>query len=98
MSLDLIQISHWFNSNKVTVNPVKPNLLIILPKINKPMRNINISLNNFPIPQCSSVKYLEVTLDATLMFDNHVSNIENKLSRALGILCKIRHYILQKLF
>jgi len=96
MSLDLTQISYWFNSNKVTVHPAKSNLLIILPKINKSMPNINISLNNFPIPQCSSVKYHGVTLDATLKFDNQISSIENKLSRAVGILCKVRHYMPQK--
>jgi len=64
MSLDLTQISHWLNSNKVRVNREKSNLLSIPPKINKPMLNINIFLNNFAIPQCSSVKYLRVTLDA----------------------------------
>jgi len=60
------------------------------------MPNINISLNNFAISQCSSVKYLGVTLDATLKFDNQISNIENKLSRAVGILYKIRHNMPQK--
>jgi len=60
------------------------------------MPNINIPLNNFPIPRCSSVKYRRVTLDVSLKFDIQISNIENKLSRAVGILCKTRHYMPQK--
>jgi len=42
MTLDLTQVCHWLNSNKVTVNPKKSNLLSIPPKMKKKLCQILI--------------------------------------------------------
>jgi len=51
MSLDLKKISGWSHDKKVTVKRTKSNLLVVPPKLNLPTPNINIFLNNHPIPQ-----------------------------------------------
>jgi len=96
MNLDLIKTSHWFNANKLTVNATKSNVLIITPKINKPQSTVNLYLNNILLPQSSSVKYLGITIDANLAFDQHIVQIEHKISRAVRIISKLKHFIPKK--
>ena len=42
---------------------------------------------------CSSVKYLGVYIDQHLNWNVHLSELKPKLSRAVGMLSKIRHYV-----
>ena len=39
------------------------------------------------------VKYLGVLIDENLSWDQHVKDLSNKLSRANGIISKLRHYV-----
>ena len=40
MNTELQNLSIWFESNKLTVNPSKSNFLIIPPKLNKPFHKL----------------------------------------------------------
>ena len=40
-----------------------------------------------------NIKYLGLTIDMNLNFDFHISNIAYKISRTVGIISKIRHYL-----
>ena len=93
MNKDLDNISKWLYSNKLTVNPSKSNALIIPPKLNKHPPMIDLSLNNSSILIGNSAKYLGVTIDSLLKFDKHISSIEHKISRAVGIISKLRHFL-----
>ena len=96
MNEELQNLSIWFDSNKLTINPSKSNFLIIPPKLNKPFPQTNVFLNNIFILQCTSIKYLGLTIDMNLNFDLHISNIAYKISRTVGIISKIRHYLQEK--
>ena len=90
---DLKNISQWFKANKLTVNPSKSNVLIIPPKLNKTVPNMNFFLNNTLIQQSSSVKYLGVIIDFKLSFDIHIKSLEHKISRAVGIMSKLKYFM-----
>ena len=85
MNKELQNLSIWFDSNKLTVNSSKSNFLITPFKLNKPFPQTNVFLNNIFIPQCKSIKYFF-----------HISNIVYKISRMVGIICKIRHHLPEK--
>ena len=89
---DLDNIAKWLYSHKLTVNPSKSNALIIPPKLNKPPPTIDLSLNNSSVLISNSAKYLGVTIDSLLKFDEHIS-IEHKMSRAVGIISKLCHFL-----
>ena len=93
MNKEFQNLSICFDSNKLTVNPSKFNFLVILPKLNKPFPQTKIFKNNISIPQCISIKYLGLTIDMNLNFDFHISSIAYKISRTIGIISKIRHYL-----
>ena len=42
---------------------------------------------------CKKVKYLGVTLEEHLNWDEHLKVISAKLNRGIGLLAKIRHYV-----
>ena len=42
---------------------------------------------------CKSVKYLGVFIDCFLNWSTHLTSLSKKLSRATGMLSKIRHYV-----
>ena len=86
-------ISEWFTANKLTINPSKSNALVIPPNLSQPLPSVDLSINNSLLPFCLSAKYLGVTLDTQLNFDKHISSVENKISRTVGIISKLRHYL-----
>ena len=45
------------------------------------------------IKQSSHVRYLGVILQDDLHWDPHLTNLEKKLSRSIGLLSKIKHYV-----
>ena len=58
---------------------------IIFTKTSRKLQ-IPLKIQNQPIPYSSSVKYLGLTLDPKLTFNNHIAQIKGKFYGALGIL------------
>ena len=55
--------------------------------------NFEVIVNRNNIPLTNSVKYLGVILDNKLTWQPHIEQITVKLSRAFGIIFKLRHYV-----
>ena len=60
------------------------------------MWNINIKIDGKKIKPSSHVKYLGILVDSFLNWNFHIDELSTKLSRAVGMLTKIRHYINEK--
>ena len=97
MNEDLVKIQQWCLANKVTINPVKSSALIIPPKITKPnisaetaftLKKAKILLNPF-------VKYFGLLIDHKLNFQKHIALLEKKVSRAVGIISKVKYFLPQ---
>ena len=55
--------------------------------------NISIKFNGIKLKPVEQVKYLGIYIDKYLSWNFHVSQVSQKLSRANGILPKIRYYV-----
>ena len=55
--------------------------------------NFKVIVNHDNIPLTNSVKYLGVILDNKLTWQPHIEQISVKLSRASGMIFKLRHYV-----
>ena len=53
----------------------------------------NIKLNNYKLKLKFHVKYLRITIDEVLSWNEYIDNLSKKLARANGILSKLHHYI-----
>ena len=49
-----------------------------------------LPFNNNNVSQASSQKHLGVTLDNRLTFDEHLTNVSNKISKTIGLLGNYR--------
>ena len=83
-------LNKWCKSNKLTINPQKCHILAISPKSNKNVTDFFLKLDVTVISAENSVKYLGINLDLNLNFRKHIEVIENKLSRSLAILFKLK--------
>ena len=87
----------WLNVNRLSLNMNKTNFVIFRP-FNKPLKyNVTIKINNKAICEKKSIKYLGVLIDSTLSWKEQIFNITNKLSRAVGILYKLRPFVTIKI-
>ena len=77
----------------MTINPSK--CFWISPKLNSNISIFTVTFDSFTITANDCIRYLGVNLDSKLNFQNHIKIIEHKLSRAVGILWKLKSLIPQ---
>ena len=92
---NLTRLSEWCKSNKLTLNPSKSQLLVISPRMIELVTDFDVFLNGITVPLSNSVQYLGVTLDSKLIFEIHIKTLEANLSKAVGIICKLK-FVLPK--
>ena len=56
--------------------------------------DFDVFLNGITVPLSNSVQYLGVTLDSKLTFEIHIKIIKTNLSKAVGIICKLKFVLL----
>ena len=90
---DLSLIVQWLRSNKISLNADKTELVIFSPKRKQITKHLNFRISGQKIEISTRVKYLGIQIDQHLNWNEHIKNIIPKLSRAIGVLSKIRHYV-----
>ena len=99
MNKELTKLQNWFTANKLTINIKKSNFVLFQSARNKQKRLLNINIldhkiNKYiPLEQKDYVKYLGVLLDSTLSWKPHIDYISKKVSRIVGVLSRLRHFI-----
>ena len=86
-------------NNHLKLNLTKTNFIIFSPKCNKfkNLSNLNLSINdNVIIPQTETCKYLGMTIDKKLNWTPHIYNLKQSLSKIVGTLYRIRHFLNKK--
>ena len=93
LNLDLRFLYTWLLANKISLNCAKTEV-IFFHKPGHPISfNFKIKINGHKIIPSNSIKYLGIYLDATLSGSTHCAVLIKKLTRANGMLTKIRHYV-----
>ena len=95
MNLELINIQQWFNANKLSLNVLKTKYSFF--PLEKRSNSItssqclpDLEINNVSIEREEVMKFLGVFLDENMTWKNHISCVESKISKNLGILYKAR--------
>ena len=94
-----LNISHWLNSNKLSLNADKTKFTLfhkVRQRDNIPWVSPTLKIYNTLIKQVNYVKILGVIFDENLTWKNHINLIENKLSKSLGILHRAKFLLNQK--
>ena len=93
INTELEKISQWLIANKLSLNTSKSNYLIFSPNNKKSNKKIKIKINNTEIDEARVVKYLGVLIDNKLSSKAHVQQINLKISKGIGIIARLRHYV-----
>ena len=93
LNYDLKLCVEWLKVNRLSLN-VETSKLLIFQTRNRITNydNISIKLDGCKLFPADHVKYLGLNLDKFLNWYYHIKLLSNKLSRANGVLCKLRHY------
>ena len=90
---ELSKINTWLCANKLSLNIDKTHFVIFHPYQKKLNYSVKIEIDDKTINQHKSVKYLGILIDCHLNWKEHIQQISKKISRGIGVLCKIRHYV-----
>ena len=84
----------YFTSNSLKMNPSKTTLLLVGTAQNlKKTSSFHLNLPDHLLTPSPFVKMLGVTLDPTLSWEKHISNVVKKCNSILICLYKIRHHL-----
>ena len=76
-------------ANKLSINFKKTNYMIIT----TPRKKTNIKITTCNIEQKSQIKYLGVYIDEHLQWDAQLKHVNNKITKNMGILYKLRYFV-----
>ena len=90
----MTQLATWLKANKLTLNAEKSSFTIFKSS-RKKIQNIpdKIEFLGQEIKRSSHNKYLGITLDENLTWNNHIIELSNKLKRLFHIFYNIRDYL-----
>ena len=95
LNIDLSQLSAWLKANKISLNVSKTEILIFRHP-NKPLNyDLRIKLDGKRLYPSKYVKYLGILIDSHLNWSFHTKSLASKLTRSIGMLAKIRHFVNQ---
>ena len=92
LNRDLKTLHIWLLANKISLNESKTEL-IFFRKPSQKIPLVKIKVNGTRIVPVTNLKYLGVQLDEFLSGSAHCKTLHTKLSRALGMISKIRYYL-----
>ena len=91
---ELTLLSEWFKANKLALNTDKTKYMIFHRPACKP-RNLNLTINSIHIERVNNFKFLGLQINEHLTWADHVNHVSLKISRAIGILNKIKFQVPQ---
>ena len=89
---DLKSLYSWLCANRLSLNVDKTEFIIFQSRRQNPRERITLKLNNKTIYESFKLKNLELILDHQLNWKAQITELSKKLSRAVGLMYKIRHY------
>ena len=103
MNDELLKLYDWLTVNKRTLNVKKSNYVIFRPYQKQLPHNISVNFFDHKLKafvsleQKSCVKYLGIYFDENLSWKFHINLICSKISKTVGVIAKLRHYVPRKI-
>ena len=93
VNCELKKLAVWLSTNKLSLNESKTEVILFRKSMTYPNQLPSIKLNKHKLTLRKTVSYLGITIDESLSWIKHTDNVCTKLSRANGLLSKLRHYV-----
>ena len=95
INVELNKIYDWLCINKLSIQ-VKKTKYIFFKNAQKSLEDLTLpilKINGKILEKVSEFRYLGIILDENLSFCTHISNIGNKISKTIGILCRLKNTV-----
>ena len=92
VNCELNKVSTWLSPNRLSLNLDKSNFLSMSNK-KKTDSTVDIKIDNLSIRKSDCIKYLGVLINSKLNWKQHFQYVNTKISKGIGILAKMRHYV-----
>ena len=97
LNKELEQLILWLNVNRLALNVNKTHF-VIFHSVKKIVNyRVTLKIRKKAIMEKDHVMYLGVTLDTHLNWNHHILNVSKKISRSVGIMYKLKHYMNSKM-
>ena len=93
INLDLRYVCNWLKANKISLNAGKTEMLVFRDPRKRIDFDLKIKIDGKKVIPSKFVKYLGIYLDNYLSWHQQEQDMRIRLSRAAGMICKIRHYV-----
>ena len=82
---ELVGVDNWLKANRLSLNVSKISYMIISNQKNA----IDIRIRDSILTKVSTVKFLGVTLDENLTFNEYVKNVTTKISKSVDVITRL---------
>ena len=89
LNSELAKVAEWFDSNKLTLNVNKIQMLMSRKENMNPQGDV--ILYNEAIQRVTKAKFLGLIVDQHLNWKDHISMVSHKISKSCGIISRIRN-------
>ena len=95
MSKDLKGIASWLSANRLTLNVLKTDFMVVgsRQRVASLEEDIALSLLDTELEKVKSVKCLGVDIDEYLTWDNHMLSIRQKVTRNVSVLRRVKPFL-----
>lgn len=92
INVELKKIVTWLYANKLSLNISKTQYIIFMSRGRTvdQSQSYPVLIDNVPINRVYSAKFLGVTLDDKLTWNEHVTYIKSKIAKNIGLICKAK--------
>ena len=92
---DLDNLNKWLISNKLTLNTAKTEFMLIgsRQKLSTLSNPLELTIDNVPIEQVSSVKSLGIFIDENLRWQTHIDKLSKKIAYGIGAIKRMRPFV-----
>jgi hypothetical protein len=87
-NIEISKIAKWAADNKIKFNEQKSKVMLITRRKRREKTDVTIYLNNSPLEQVNSIKYLGVILDSKLNFRQHLISTSKKSTTLIHTLSR----------
>ena len=89
---ELACINDWLKCNKLSLNITKCKYMIFhMPQ--KRINQLQLNIENTAIDRVKDFNFLGLTINEHLNWKSHIDKLSNKISKTMGVLNKLKHFV-----
>ena len=94
LNSEISKVSQWFTCNKLSLNIAKTNFIRFKPHNPQNIdHSYEIRVDGLSLTENKSTKFLGITIDSSLTWNDHLHNVHTSVSKGIGILYRLKNLL-----